>query len=47
MGDGWFRIFGYGLSFKDARRSDLLFSDRNRVGLCFAIGPVLIRALKP
>ena len=30
--EGWFRLFGYGLSVKDARRKDLVFSDRNRLG---------------
>ena len=43
----WFRVFGYGLSAKDARRSDLPFSDRNRLGACVRIGPLLVRALRP
>lgn len=45
--EGWVRVFGYGVSVKDARRKDLLYSDRNRIGACVAIGPVLLRLLRP
>jgi len=45
--EGWMRLFGFGLSVKDARRKDLLFSDRNRLGACMKVGPVLLRALAP
>lgn len=45
--DAWFRVFGYGLSIKSATRPGLLYSDRNRVGACAVIGPVLVRALTP
>ena len=37
--EGWVRLFGVGLSVKDARRKDLLFSDRNRLGACVKVGP--------
>ncbi len=26
---GWFRILGWGIAFKDLRRHELLFSERN------------------
>lgn len=45
--EGWIRLFGYGVSVKDVGRKDLLFSDRNRVGACVKVGPVLLRALAP
>jgi hypothetical protein len=28
-GGGWFRLFGYGLKWKDTRRFPLIFSERN------------------
>lgn len=28
-GIGWFRVFGYGLHWKDARRHFVFFSERN------------------
>lgn len=43
----WFRVCGYGLSVKSADRPDQLFSDRNRLGACVVVGPVLVRVLTP
>lgn len=47
LGDAWFRLWGYGLSVKDVRGKQLLFSDRNAVGACVRVGPLLFRALGP
>jgi hypothetical protein len=43
----WFRVRGYGLVIKDTRRGAMLFSDRNRLGLLWEVGPYLIRPLSP
>lgn len=42
---GFFRIFGYGLAWKDTRRVSLLFSERNGYRTGFWLGPILIHWL--
>jgi hypothetical protein len=37
-GLGWFRIFGAGLSWKDAKRHGLMFSERNGFSRRLRIG---------
>lgn len=44
---GWFRIFGYGLHWKNTRRHPLLFSERNGYRKHRMIGPWSISALSP
>lgn len=45
-GIGYFRIFGYGLHWKDTRRQRLLWSERNRCWVQWQIGPWLVSPLK-
>jgi hypothetical protein len=47
VGDGvtWFRIYGYGLSFKNLKKRELIFSERNGRGK--TIGHYHIKFLKP
>ncbi len=46
-GEFWFRVFGYGLLFKNFRKSPPLFSERNYVGkrVCI-LGHICIKILK-
>ena len=46
-GIGWFRIFGYGLKFKDSNRHSLLFSERYRYTKWLRKGHWYIGLLKP
>ena len=41
----WFRLFGYGLHFKDLRKFQLIFSERNRLRKSFRIGNWSIKFL--
>lgn len=43
----WFRLFGYGLHFKDVRKHSLLFSERNGYVRRVQIGNWSIKILKP
>jgi hypothetical protein len=45
-GLGWFRIFGFGVSWKDTRRHELLFSERTGHTRPLRIGAWRIGALK-
>jgi len=42
----WFRIFGYGLVFKNLKTHKMLFSERYKYCKCLKIGNLLIRVLK-
>jgi hypothetical protein len=42
----WFRIFGFGLLWKDKRKAKLLFSERYKIG-CLHIGNYVVKLLKP
>lgn len=44
-GDGFIRIFGWGISWTDTRRHRLWFSQRNRLMPSFYIGPWYIEFL--
>jgi len=44
---GWFRIFGYGLHWKDTRRVPPLFSERCGYSKRLHLGPIWIGVLKP
>ena len=46
-GLGWFRIFGYGLSWKDTRVSPPLFSQREGYRSRLHLGPIWIGFLRP
>lgn len=46
-GNFFFRLFGYGLAFKDTRRHRLYFSERNGLGRQLRVGPWLVEALTP
>ena len=46
-GTGWFRIFGYGLKFKDLNRHSLLFSERNGYTKWLKMGHWYVGLLKP
>lgn len=37
-GDGWFRLFGAGIGWKDTRRIPLSFSERNGYKKCLVLG---------
>lgn len=43
-GMGWFRVFGYGLHWKDTRRHPMLFSERV-LGYGWRRGPWIIKIL--
>lgn len=43
---GYFRVFGYGLHWKDARAKSLLWSEREGMYVQFRVGPWLITPLK-
>ncbi len=45
-GIGWFRIFGYGIHWKDTRRHRLLFSERNGYTRALTIRGWRFRLLK-
>ena len=38
-GAGWFRLFGYGIGWKDTRRFSLTFSERNGYKKHLMLGP--------
>jgi hypothetical protein len=42
----WFRLFGFGLMWKDSRCHRLLFSERHGKS-CLRFGPWVIRPLRP
>jgi len=44
---GWFRLFGYGLKFKDHTIYRLTFSERNNLSSFIQIGKWTIGKLKP
>jgi len=44
---GWFRIYGYGIMFKDLKKWPMIFSERNGYSKHIIIGGWLIRLLKP
>ncbi len=44
---GWFRLFGYGLSWTDHRRHPPLFSERYGYTRALHVGPWCLRALVP
>lgn len=44
-GNVYFRLFGYGLAFKDTRRHRLYFSERMGLRKQLRVGPWLIEAL--
>lgn len=44
---GWFRVFGYGLHWKNTRRQPFLFSERNGYRKHLMIGPWSISTLLP
>jgi hypothetical protein len=44
---GWFRICGYGLSWKDRRKATILFSEQYGYRKVFYIGWLGIEFLKP
>lgn len=46
-GRGWFRIMGYGLSWKNTKKHDLIFSERYGYRKGFRIGKYIIHFLKP
>jgi hypothetical protein len=46
-GAGWFRIFGFGLKWKDSNKYMLLFSERNGYTKIYKIGKYWIGFLKP
>jgi hypothetical protein len=41
-GQGWFRLFGYGIAWKDRRRHELLFSERYGFRNRLHVGPWLV-----
>ena len=43
----WFRLFGYGIVFKDVKRHPLLFGERNGFTKYLKIRNLIIRFLKP
>lgn len=43
----WFRIFGYGLHIKDAKRHQLMFSERNGLTRYWKVGGWVVRVLTP
>jgi len=44
---GWFRLFGYGLSWKNTDKCELMFSERNKLGKNrVQIGKYLFKLLK-
>jgi hypothetical protein len=46
-GFNWFRVFGWGLHWKDLRCNPLLFLERNGYLRRLQVGPWSIRVLKP
>ena len=46
-GFGWFRLFGYGLHWKDTKRHDLLFSERYKHTKYIMLCGYLIKLLTP
>lgn len=47
VGSGWFRIFGYGIGYKDLRKHNLLFSERNGITKILRLGNYSFKLLKP
>ena len=43
---GWFRVFGFGLRWKDLRNHDLVFSERNGYTKHFEVGNFSFSTLK-
>ena len=43
----WFRIYGYGLIFKDTHKHSMLFSERNKIRKHLRFGKWLIKWLSP
>jgi hypothetical protein len=46
-GIGWFRVFGYGLHWKDTRRHHVFFSERNGYMRVLRLGPWSLKWLVP
>ena len=46
-GTGWFRLFGYGFSWKDVSIHGLMFSERNGHRPGHRIGKIIFHALRP
>lgn len=46
-GAGWFRLFGYGIYWRDTRRYKILFSERKGYSKVLRVGNFLVRFLTP
>lgn len=46
-GAGWFRLFGYGIYWRDSHKTRLSFSERYGYVKVFRIGRLAIRFLTP
>lgn len=47
ISQGWIRIFGYGFTWKDSYKQELLFSERNGYTKYLKLGKWIFKALSP
>lgn len=46
-GAGWFRLFGYGIYWRDIRKNKMLFSERMGYSRVLKIGSFMVKFLTP